>query len=337
MMRAIFILILFAVAIPAEANSFWNRLWLNPDQRGEALLQQGDASAAAGVYKNPQRKAYAEMKAGNLKQAASDLGNLHDSDSDYNRGNALAKMGDLKGALDAYDAALKSDPKNHDAQHNRNLVAKALKQQQQQNKQQSSQQNGKPQDNKPGGKKGSNPGGQGNQSGKNASGANEKNGPQSLGGNSSQSGKNGSNAAGGKSSAQQNRQQGSGEGSTQTNSTQHNGNSNSAAQSGQGQTGQDQTGAAENQQQAGKSPSPDNAAQARQDAAAGLAAQKGKQGTAGNENAYGAVSPPAPKTPLSEQQLSKEQWLRSIPDDPGGLLRRKFMIEYMLRQQKAQQ
>jgi len=40
--------------------------------------------------------------------------------------------------------------------------------------------------------------------------------------------------------------------------------------------------------------------------------------------------------PMTEQQLAQEQWLHSIPDDPGGLLRRKFLIEHLLRKQKAQ-
>ena len=29
-----------------------------------------------------------------------------------------------------------------------------------------------------------------------------------------------------------------------------------------------------------------------------------------------------------EQQQAMEQWLRRIPDDPGGLLRRKFRSQY---------
>jgi Ca-activated chloride channel family protein len=37
--------------------------------------------------------------------------------------------------------------------------------------------------------------------------------------------------------------------------------------------------------------------------------------------------------PMTEKQIAKDQWLRAIPDDPGGLLRRKFMIQHMLRQQ----
>jgi Ca-activated chloride channel family protein len=41
--------------------------------------------------------------------------------------------------------------------------------------------------------------------------------------------------------------------------------------------------------------------------------------------------------PLSEQQLAEDQWLRRIPEDPGGLLRRKFLIEHMLRQQQRAQ
>ena len=32
---------------------------------------------------------------------------------------------------------------------------------------------------------------------------------------------------------------------------------------------------------------------------------------------------------MSEQ--ATEQWLRKIPDDPGGLLRRKFLFQYRQR------
>jgi len=37
-----------------------------------------------------------------------------------------------------------------------------------------------------------------------------------------------------------------------------------------------------------------------------------------------------------EQQHADEQWLRRIPDDPAGLLRRKFEYQYRLRRQKAE-
>ena len=37
------------------------------------------------------------------------------------------------------------------------------------------------------------------------------------------------------------------------------------------------------------------------------------------------------KVPKSEEKQATEQWLRRIPDDPGGLLRRKFLYQYQQR------
>ncbi|NMQ19729.1 hypothetical protein E4P82_11270 [Candidatus Competibacter phosphatis] len=39
----------------------------------------------------------------------------------------------------------------------------------------------------------------------------------------------------------------------------------------------------------------------------------------------------------SEDRQAMDQWLRRIPDDPAGLLRRKFMLEHLRRQQQAAQ
>ena len=36
--------------------------------------------------------------------------------------------------------------------------------------------------------------------------------------------------------------------------------------------------------------------------------------------------------PLDEEQMSREQWLNRIPDDPAGLLKRKFQYQYSRRQ-----
>ena len=38
----------------------------------------------------------------------------------------------------------------------------------------------------------------------------------------------------------------------------------------------------------------------------------------------------------SEKRQAAEQWLRRVPDDPGGLLRRKFALEYQRRQRDAE-
>ena len=36
----------------------------------------------------------------------------------------------------------------------------------------------------------------------------------------------------------------------------------------------------------------------------------------------------------SEQQQANEQWLKRIPDDPSGLLKRKFLYQYSRQKQR---
>jgi Ca-activated chloride channel family protein len=48
----------------------------------------------------------------------------------------------------------------------------------------------------------------------------------------------------------------------------------------------------------------------------------------------GGAATDAPQSqPRSEQALALDQWMRSIPDDSGELLRRKFQIEHLMKQQ----
>jgi Ca-activated chloride channel homolog len=300
-------LALSALALQAHADTtgstIWSNLWRNADQRGAALLQQGDPSGAAKTYTDPRGKSYAEFKAGNYAAAAQDLAALDDSEADYNRGNALAYAGNLQDALNAYDAALKRDPNNRDVHHNRDLVANALKQQAKQAPKQDQKQDQK-QDGK------NNP--QSGQQGNNTQPGNQRN--------SGQSGKPGEKNDG-KSSAQ----------ADASNAP----NAKNAADAGGAQKppsapAQASAGAAA---QSGQTGGRSDADQAKRDAAAGMKA--GTPLSPGDTDGYGTRQPPAPK-PQTEQQIAQDQWLRSIPDDPGGLLRRKFLIEHMIRQQSAQ-
>ena len=134
---------LLTLAAPALADapaaSVWSRLWRTPDQRGQALLRQGNAAAAAQTFADPQRKAHAELQAHDYAAAAQTLTGIDVADAQYNRGNALAHTGDLPGALQAYDAALKQNPQHTDARHNRDIVAAALQKQKEAKKDQSKQ------------------------------------------------------------------------------------------------------------------------------------------------------------------------------------------------------
>jgi Ca-activated chloride channel family protein len=63
-------------------------------------------------------------------------------------------------------------------------------------------------------------------------------------------------------------------------------------------------------------------------------ANSAESGITANKARASVDSPP--QQPRSEQALALDQWLRGIPDDSGELLRRKFMIEHMMKQQGYQ-
>src|SRR6185437_3058659 len=118
-------------ALAGNALSAWSDLWHTPDQQAQALLDAGQPAQAAERFHDPRRRAYADLQAGRYQEAAKLLAPFNDPESEYNRGNALAKAGQLQAALAAYDAALKQAPTDSDTHHNRELVARALRQEQQ--------------------------------------------------------------------------------------------------------------------------------------------------------------------------------------------------------------
>ncbi|MGH8296257.1 MAG: hypothetical protein ACRETZ_12295, partial [Steroidobacteraceae bacterium] len=114
-------------ALAAGAPAVWSDLWRTPDQQGQALLDAGEPASAAARFQDPRRRAYADLEAGRYPQAAKLLAPFTDPRSEYNRGNALARAGQLQAALAAYDAALKQAPADRDIRHNRDLVERALR------------------------------------------------------------------------------------------------------------------------------------------------------------------------------------------------------------------
>ena len=310
-----------AAASSALTASLWSRLWRTPDQRGQALLQQGDAAGAAQTFVDPQRKGHAALEAHDYAGAAKTLSGIDTAEAHYNRGNALAHTGDLQAAIAAYEAALKLNPQHTDARHNRDVVAAALKKQKDQKQDNSKQE---PKEN------------QEKQSKEDSKAGDEQDGKQGDKPDAKPDGKDGkpdakpgdgkdgksADKAGDKSEPKPNDKPGK-----------------------QPSDKPGQTPPAKPGEQPGGAPAPttpasspkDDAAQAKRDAEASVG--KGMQPPAMPQN--GASAPTsgaqgmsdATKLPQTEKQIAKEQWLRAIPDDPGGLLRRKFLIEHMLRQQ----
>lgn len=128
-------LIVLPLPQPAYALDLQS-LWLNPDQQAMKEFDAGNAATAAELFRDNNWKAAAHYRAGNYQQANTLLGSPESSNDYYNKGNVLAKLGNYKEAIAAYDQALNLDPGNEDARYNRELVTKALQQQQQNGQQQ---------------------------------------------------------------------------------------------------------------------------------------------------------------------------------------------------------
>ncbi|MDA9090745.1 VWA domain-containing protein [Porticoccaceae bacterium] len=133
------VMLLFAPLLfsshPVEALE-WRDLWQTPDQQGAQALENGDLEAAQSLFDDSQWRGSAAYKAGDYDQAIDDFLGAETAAAHYNRGNALAKSGDLEGAIEAYNQALKQQPEMEDAVANRDLVEKLKEQQEDSSEQQ---------------------------------------------------------------------------------------------------------------------------------------------------------------------------------------------------------
>lgn len=290
---------------PFAHASAWDALWARPDQRASQALQDGDYARAGKLARDPQLKGAAAYRAGDYANAGKYFAQGDSARADYNLGNALAKSGRYQHAIAAYDRALERDPKMADARANREAVEQWLKQH-------------PPQSQQAGGQ-----GTQGNPSGQSQKGS----------GSSSQNAQQGS---------QQNAQQGSGNDARNQRAQAGAGNGHSsdaqnadsaagkAANGGQG-AGDSGASLAEDAQQRAQVARAQQALKqelAKQQAAG---AANGKSGV--SRNAQGAYALGAAPSDQDRGKFNPQQraMLDAVPDDPGALLRRKFMLEWQRR------
>jgi Ca-activated chloride channel family protein len=235
------LLLLNGIALPRDAAaSWWEDLWQRKDQQAYQALAEDDPAQAAALAEDPELSGEAWYRAGEYANAQQAWSARASADSHYNRGNALAHLGEYRAALEAYDAALGLQPGMEDARHNRALVEQLLQDQERQQQEQQGEQ----------GEQGESQDGESSQESQDGDSAEDA---------ESQPGEEGADAE---------QQQGEQEGEQQDGE-------------GQPQDGQPQQEYAE----------------------------------AWSE----------------EDAQAMEQWLRRIPDDPGGLLRRKFRNQHQRR------
>jgi Ca-activated chloride channel family protein len=118
--------------VPQHSYAFeFKDLFLRPDQQGQHLLQRHRPGEAARRFEDVQWQGIALYEAGDYAGAAQRFAQGNSAADHYNRGNALARSGELDAAIDAYEQALERQPDFPAAAANKALV----EQMQEQNRQ----------------------------------------------------------------------------------------------------------------------------------------------------------------------------------------------------------
>lgn len=309
---------LVLLAHPSHAKaSVWDDLWQRADQQAQAQLDAGKPKQAQALAANPDLRGAAAYRAGDYAAASHDFERAEssgaDADAHYNRGNALAKQGQYQEALAAYDEALKQAPQMPDALANKQAIEDWLKKQKKDKSKQNQQADSK-----------DHQGDQQQQPGNDQAQDSE----QSKDGQGDQEGKDDSEK---QSSQQQGKdQQGRSPQDGKEQSSDEQKDSDKSSSSAQSNAGDDKSAA--------KSPS-----------AGSEAGKESQQQFQQSMDQALKKDPDKDKPPQpvrlgaregeahTEQGEAVEQWLQRVPDDPGGLLRRKFQLEYQRRQQDGAQ
>ncbi len=121
------VILLLGDAAPASAQTWrFADMWLTPDQQGQLAFNQGDSVTAAERFADPFRKGVALYRAGKFAESLDAFARVNTPESDYNQGNALARLGRFPDAVARYEAALKRRPAFPEAAANLALVRKLI-------------------------------------------------------------------------------------------------------------------------------------------------------------------------------------------------------------------
>lgn len=291
--------LLMLLSAPEPVYAFWPA---DPQTKGEEAFREGNYDQAEALLEDPLWRGSAYYRQQDYQQAINEFAKSDTPQAHYNRGNALAKLGRLDEAMSAYSKALEQNPNLKDAEHNRSLVEELLKQQNNQQQQdQSNESQSQQSSEQPSPEQGSSE----QQSSEQAS--SEQQGQSQQSPQNGQSGQNGSQ----QSTPEQ-------QGSENLSDTAPN----------QSADSQNQEFGPDDDSSMFGNPNDNNAngdEELDQAVLDKLAEQQKKQQQK-DQNSPSAGTPGASEG-MSEEELSLEQWLRRIPDDPAGLLRRKFEYE----------
>lgn len=288
---------------PGKSYAFgWDDLWKNKNQQAYEKLQENQATEAAQQFDNPEWKGSAQYRAGDYAEAAKNFAQSNTADAHYNRGNALAKANELPKAINAYDEALKLNPELADAKKNRTLVEDLINAQKEQQNQNQDQQGQDKQDE--------------NKQDKDKDGDQK----QDQGNNDQQNNQNKDQQQ--DNNDQQNQQD---QNNQQNQDQQQSDNQQNNSQDQQDKQQQDEQQSSQDEDKQQEKSAEQKAAEAAQ--------REQEEQAADEEMQQMQAGEPKDDNLTDEERQAMEQWLRRVPDDPGGLLRNKFNYEHYKRNQ----
>ncbi|MEO5350488.1 MAG: VWA domain-containing protein [Magnetococcus sp. YQC-3] len=253
--RGVLLLLLSLLWMPGDLTAMeWGELWSRADQQAMRHWEAGNLAEAAKRFANREWKGAAHYRAGEYAEAINEWQQSQSTEAIYNRGTAMAKLGRLPEAAQAFQEVLQRQPDHQDARHNLQAVQKAM-----------------PPQEKPAEK----PDKQGEKQSAEKGGEGEK--------------KNAQNG-------------------TQPDAKQAEGATEKKEQKSPGKPSKEEA----------KKPDKFDDQQVIDDL----------QEKEGGKEKEGTHLPLEQDERSQERQVATEQWLRRVPDDPGGLLRRKFRYQY---------
>ncbi|MEO6688736.1 MAG: tetratricopeptide repeat protein [Dokdonella sp.] len=311
-------LVVFALALSAPAPrasaASLRDLWERPDQQAADALARGDARQAADVARTPEWRGGASYKAGDYDTAADAYAKVGDADGAYNKGNALAKLGRFEDAIAAYDAALKLAPGMDDAQANRKAVEDFLKKSKQdsgaQDQKKSAQQDSKEQQKKSG-EDSQQQDGQDKPKDEQGGPKDQQQGQQP-----------------GMEDKQQDQSSGNGEQDAKSQAEKD-------AQAAQDKQRSGSGADAHNQPEGAQKPDEQQQQALSKEIDKALAEQAKPEDKPAGKDGKAQTGVMLEDDTTREKKQALDHWLQRVPDDPGGLLRRKFQLEYQRRQQRG--
>lgn len=291
--------------LPQARATSLDSIWLRPDQRALHALQKGDYAQAQKLTRDPRLRGAIAYRKGDYGDAAKEFAQDGSALSQYDLGNALAKSGKYREAIAAYDRALQRDPQLADARANKQAVLDWLKR----NPQQQQPQNGQGAHNS---------GAQSQNSSKPNQSSNASSAQQKHNGNSGQS-------------LARNQRAQAGENSGSTRESGHTDRAASKAHGNDQRNGDSGASLAEDAQQRSQWQRAQQAL--RQELAqrkSGVTSGTAKQNAASKGQGAFALGAESDR---DEGKFNPQQraMLDAVPDDPGALLRRKFLLEWQRR------